>query len=154
MYPERVRGNGCAPMVITITVALVLGVGVWWMESRFGPIFAMAVVGSLIGAVLVIAGNLLGLANSRSTLDAAARFNEALAMTEKHRQMTYREQARGGAAWDRANAQLAVLDGKRVDQLAQQRAGLLVDLERQRQAPQSQRPKWNDEETSEYQTWD
>jgi len=151
MYSERVRGNGCAPIIITVTIALVLGVGVWWMESRFGPTFAMAVVGSLIGALLVIAGNMLSLANSRSTLDAAARFNESLAMTEKHRQLTHREYARGEAANQKAEAQLRVLDAKRIDQLAQQRAGLLVDLERQKQAPAQ---RWSDDDGGEYKSWD
>jgi hypothetical protein len=93
----------------------------------------------------------LGLANNRSTLDAAAGFNEALTTTEKHRQMTWREQARGDAASQKVDAQLRVLDAKRVDQLAQQRAGLLVDLERQKQAPA---PRWTNDDGGEYRSCD
>ncbi len=136
-------------MMIVFSALVFIGVGVWWMESRFGSTFAIAVVGSLLGAVLVIVGNLLGLANSRSTLDAAARFNESLAMTEKHRQMTYKEQAKGDSAMQRAHAQLTVMDARRVDQLAQQRANLLVDNNKQQSAQ-----RWNDKDTGEYRTWD
>lgn len=142
-------------MTVILSILVFVGVGVWWMESRFGPIFAMAVVGSIMGAILVIVGNMLSLANSRSTLDAAARFNESLAMTEKHRQMTIREHARGSAAWDRANAQLAVMDAKRVDQLAQQRAGLLVELERKRNEQARQIPQWaTDDNDGQFTEWE
>src|SRR4051812_1824492 len=144
MYSERTTGKGCTTLGMVLAALVFLGIGVWWMESRFGAIFAMAVVGSLLGAVLVIAGNLLGLANSRSTLEAAARFNESLALTEQHRQMTHREYAKGEAAAQKADAQLRVLDAKRVDQLAQQRAKLLVDLERQPPAP-APAPLWDTE---------
>jgi len=153
MYSERTnRGGG----LVIIAILIFVGIGVWWMQANFGPVFAMAVVGSIIGAVLVIVGNLLSLANSRSTLDAAARFNEALAMTEKHRQMTYKEQARGDAALQKAQAQLTVLDAKRVDSLAQQRANLLMDLERQRhEGLARQAPQWAvDDDSSQFQTWE
>ena len=50
MYSERTAGKGCAPMIIVLAALVFVGVGVWWMESRFGPTFAMAVVGSLLGA--------------------------------------------------------------------------------------------------------
>jgi hypothetical protein len=154
MYSERTSGKGCTTLVLVLAGLSVGVLGMWWMESRFGAVFAMAVLGSLLGALLVIAGTLLGLANSRSTLDAAARFNEALAMTEKHRQLTYREQARGDAATQKAEATLRVLNAKRVDQLAQQRANLLVDLERQKQTPNKQLPQWDDNESGEYRSWE
>lgn len=138
-------------MVITLTIAVFLVGAVWWLESRFSPTVAIMVIGGLFGVICFAAGGLLMHASSRSTLDIAARFNEALAMTEKHRQMTYHEQARGDAAMQRANAQLTVLDAKRVDKLAQERANVLVDLERQRR---SAAPKWENDEGGYFQSWD
>ncbi len=158
MYSERNSGKSCTVVIIVVAVLAFVCIGVWWMESRFGPIFAMAVVGSLLGAILVVVGNMLGLANSRSTLDAAARFNEAMAQTERHRQLTYREQARGDVALQKAHAQLTVLDAKRINGLAQQRARLLIDLERQRleQSQVLQKAHWTveDSDNEQFQTWE
>ena len=93
------------------------------------------VIGSLVGAGLVIIGFVLNMASTKYTLNSAAEFNRGLAETEKYRQLTQREVARGDSHWHKANAQISVLDAKRVDQMAQQRAGLLVDQQRQAQQP-------------------
>lgn len=147
MYSERRRSGGG---FVIVAILIFVGVAVWWLESRFGADVAIMVIGGLFGVICFAAGGLLIHASNRSALETAARFNESLAITEKHRQMTMREHARGDAAWDKAHAQLAVMDAKRIDQIAQQRAGLLVDLERQQQ----KRPQWDAADDGEYQTWE
>ncbi len=129
--PPRPRRNWPGAIIVIAILGFVL-VAMWWMESRFGATFAMAVVGALVGAGLVIAGLLVGLANTRSTLSNAADFNRSLALTERARQGTYREGARGEREAFNARAKLDMIDARRVDQMAQQRARLLIDLEAER----------------------
>jgi hypothetical protein len=50
---------------------------------------------------------------------------------------------------------LRFYDARRIDQLAQQRAGLLVDLERQRlQPPAEKHLTWDNEGEGQYQEWE
>lgn len=144
MYQER-RSGGMAG-IVTIAVLVFVGVSVWWLESRFSPFVAVVVIGSLVGAGLVIIGFVLNMASTKYTLNSASEFNRGLAEVEKYRQMTQREIAKGDSAWHKAHAQLSVLDAKRIDQLAQQRAGLLVDQQRQQQQPQAAEWDWADTE--------
>jgi hypothetical protein len=115
-------------MIIVIVGAL--GVGVWWLESRFGSFVAIVVLGALLGVMCLIVGWLLSLATQRSTLDAAAQFNDGLAETEKYRQQTYREDARGAREAFSARARLDVIDEQRIQRLAQQQARLMIEQER------------------------
>ncbi len=146
MYQER-RSSGMAGIVV-IAVLIFVGVAMWWLESRFGATAALTIVGSLVGALLVIAGFMLNLASTRSTLNAASEFNRGLAEVEKYRQMTERERARGDSAWHKANAQITVMNEKRVHQLADQRARMLVDQQRQPQQPQAAEWDWEAEDAS------
>ena len=133
MYNEsQPKGRNWPLAIIVLAVLFFVGLAMWWMESRFGSSFAMAVVGSLVGALLVVIGLLVGLANTRSTLENAADFNRSLAMTERSRQGTYKEGARLERDAFNARARLELVDVRRVDQLAQQRAKLLIDLDRER----------------------
>ena len=133
MYNEpQVKGRNWPLAIITLAVLFFAGLAMWWMESRFGSTFAMAIVGSMVGALLVISGLLVGLANTRSTLENAADFNRSLAVTERARQGTYKEGARLERDAFNARARLEMVDTRRVDQLAQQRAKLLIDLDRER----------------------
>lgn len=156
MYRERVNhGSG----LIVVCVLIFIGVAVWWLESRFSSTVAIMVIGGLFGVLCLIAGYMLNLASTRHTLETAARFNEALATTERHRQMTFREHARSEREAFNARAKLEVVDAKRIDQIAQQRASLLMDLERQRyrQDQARQIPQWavDDEgDDGQFQTWD
>lgn len=147
MYQERRSSGGMAGIVV-IAVLIFIGVAMWWLESRFGATAALMVIGSLVGATLVIIGFVLHMASTRNTLGSAVDFNRALAETERARQLTQREVAKGDNHWHKANAQLSVLDAKRIDQLAQQRAGLLVDQQRQQQHPQAAAWDWEAEDAS------
>ncbi len=53
--------------------------------------------------------------------------------------------AKGDNAWHKAHAQISVLNERRVDQIAQQRAGLLVDQQRPTQQPQANGWDWENE---------
>lgn len=139
--PQRSRPQRNWPlMVIILAVLGFVGLAIWWMESRFSAVFAMAVTGSLVGALLISWGVLLNQANTKTTLGNAASFNRDLAMTEKARQSTYRVGAQLERDAFNQRARMELIDVKRVDQLAQQRAQLL--LRNDNQQAQVQPPAW------------
>ena len=159
---ERRRGNnnGMAAIVVTLTALIV--VAVWWMESRFGTAMTGYALVGLFGVICLVIGYILSLASTRSTLNSAAEFNRDLAGVEKYRQQAFREFARGDSHERRAAAQITVLDARRVDQLATQRAKMLVDTEREKWALQRARdetlrnvPKWAlDDDDGEFSEWE
>jgi hypothetical protein len=142
MNEPRRRGNGLALMVIAILVFL--GVGVWWIESRFDSTTAILVLGGLFGVICLVIGYVLNMASTRHVLTAATDFNRDLAGVEKYRQAAFREVMRGDSAQRSAAAKLELLEAKRIDQIANRRAGLLIDLERQKwqQGQQPASPTW------------
>ncbi|RIK36062.1 MAG: hypothetical protein DCC55_28495 [Chloroflexi bacterium] len=154
---RRERRGGNAAAVITVAVIAFVVVGVWWVESRFGSTTAILVLGGFFGVACLVIGYLLNLASTRYTLNTAADFNRDLAGVEKYRQQAFKEFARGDAAERTAQARIQVLDARRVDQLAQQRAGLLLDLERKRMEEQQRRqpPTWavDDDEDGDFQRY-
>jgi Zn-dependent protease with chaperone function len=114
---------------------IVLGfitLAVWWLQREFGASMAIVAVGAVLGVVCLIVGWLLSLATQRTTLQAAGQFNADLAGTEKARQAAYREGARLEREVYTHQSRMVEMDARRVDQIAQQRAKLLTDVERQR----------------------
>lgn len=128
-YPTQVRQvrsqRNWPGMIIILAILTFIGLAIWWMESRFGATFAMAVAGSLVGAGIISFGVMLNQKNTQVTLTSAASFNRDLAMTEKSRQGTYRVGAQLERDAFNQRARLEVIDAKRIDQIAQQRAQLL-----------------------------
>ena len=122
-------------MFIVLAVLGFIVLAMWWMSENFGATFAMAVAGSLVGALLVSWGVVMNHGSTRSTLSNAADFNRSLAMTEKARQATYREAARGEREAFNARAKLVTIDERRIDQIAQQRARLLAGPTQGQQQP-------------------
>lgn len=126
-----------------ITVIAILGficLAVWWIESRFGTSTTGYV---LLGLGLVAAlavGWALSLATMKATLGAQTEFNRQDAQTDRYRMMSYKENAKGEAAERKAFAQMQVLEARRVDQIANQRAKALIDVERQKWQMQQQQP--------------
>jgi hypothetical protein len=129
MYSEK-RSDGSRALV-TIAVLIFIGVAVWWLESRFNALTVILVIGALLGVACFAGGALLTNMTQRHTMENLAKFNANDAQVDRYRMQGFKEMARGDAAWQKANAQLALLDARRVDQLAQQRAGILVDAQRQ-----------------------
>jgi hypothetical protein len=145
-------------MKIVIVAALVfIVIAVSWLQTQFGANTALMVLGGTLGIICFSGGALLAYGISRATLNAASDFNHDLAGTERYRQMTGREHARGEREAFNARAKLDVIEAKRVDRIAQQRAGLLVDLERQRwEGQQKQIPQWatDDDNGGTFQEWE
>lgn len=145
------------PAIITMSVILFVILGAMWLEDRFSPTVALAIGIVLGGSFLIIVGWMLALATMRSTLQASSDWNHDMASTERYRQLTLKELVRGDSAERSARARIDVIDAKRVDAIAQQRAGLLVDLERQKyQQPAGSALQWGDEEDDKgsFQTWE
>lgn len=132
-----------------ITIIAVLGficLAVWWIESRFGTSTTGYV---LLGLGLVAAlavGWVLSLATMKATLGAQTEFNRQDAQTDRYRMMSYKENARGEAAERAAQAKISVLDARRIDQLSQQRAKALIDVERQKWQIQQHQPATADDD--------
>lgn len=130
MHSER-RTNW-APVALTAIVLGFITLAVYWLQQEFGASMAIVAIGAVLGVVCLIVGWLLSLATQRTTLQAAGQFNSDLASTEKARQATWREGTRLGREVYTHEARMVEMDAKRVDQIAQQRAKLLTDVERQR----------------------
>lgn len=150
MYRESQPRRNWPGMIIVLAVIGFIVLAVWWMSDNFGATFAMAVVGAIVGAMIIAFGVMLNQKNTQITMSTAADFNRSLMMTEKARQMTYREGARLEREAFNARARLTTMDERRVDQLAQQRARMLMSEQRQIEQPQEQPPAWllDDDEES------
>jgi hypothetical protein len=149
MYQESRRGFGG---LVVVCVLVFIGLAVWWLESRFGANVALMVLGGALGVICFTAGALLISANTKAVLGNAAQFNHDLANTERYRQMSGREYARGEREAFSARAKLDLLDAKRIDAIAQQRAGLLVDVERQKM--EQRQPRWEVDDTGAFSEWE
>lgn len=143
---ERRRSAWALVWMIAIPLAFV-GVAVWWLESRFGSGVALMVLGGLVGVLALIVGIVLSLAVQRNTLTAAGQFNANLAAVEQQRAQTERarfgvdkERARAERSLTEARARIEVMDVRRVDQIAQQRAQALLQDQRRQQA---NAPTWH-----------
>lgn len=141
MYSERrnTSGNG----LVIIFVLISIGAGVWYLDNRYGSTMTGYILLGLAIAAAIVIGWLLSLATMRTVLSTQSEFNRNDAMTDKYRMMAHKEFARGDTAERTAQARIGMLDAKRIDQIAQQRAGLLLDLERQKMTPK-QIQKWGD----------
>ncbi len=142
MYNERRNTSGRGIVIIVILVFV--GIAVKWLSDQYGAVMTGYVLLGLGFAAMIGLGWVLALATMKTTLNSQSDFNHSSAEVERYRQMTTRAIARGDTHWHKANAQISVLNAKRVDQLAQQRAGMLVDHQRQAQQPIEQ-DFWDDE---------
>lgn len=126
-----------------LTVLVFVGLAVWWLQKAVGERYALLIVFALVGVVLFAGGALFAHMNQKQTLDAITKFNANDARIDAARMQTFKAMAGGEAAMRKAQAQLTVLDAKRVNQIASQQAKLLTDAERQRWEAQ-QRPQQAD----------
>lgn len=128
---ESERSTNWGPVWLTGIVLGFITLAVWWLQREFGASMAIVAVGAVLGVVCLIVGWLLSLATQRTTLQAAGQFNADLASTEKARQANYREGARLEREAFVHRARMEEMNERRVDQIAQQRARLLTDVQRQ-----------------------
>lgn len=104
-----------------------VGVAVFWMQGVLGGELTILVLFAIVGVVIFAGGALFAHANQKMTLDAMTKFNANDSQIDRYRMQSFKALASGESAMQRAAAQLQVLDAKRVDKIAEQRAKLLTD---------------------------
>lgn len=131
-------------VVTIIVIPTFITAAVWWLESRFDSLVAVIIIGGLFGVFFFAGGALLSHMIAKSTMQNVTSFAQKDAQTDRYRMASFKAMAQGEAAMQRAAAQLTVLDAKRVDGLAQQRAKVLA-------GPVAEQPtgdawSWDDEQ--------
>jgi hypothetical protein len=122
----------------------------WWLESRFGSLVAVAAWGCLVGMIVFAGGALFAHRLSARTLENAVGFVDGLMQAQRNQMLVMREDARGEREAFNARVRLDVIDARRVDRLAQQRAGLLLEVERERIQREQAAPVWAEDDSAEY----
>lgn len=124
---------------------------VWWLQGAIGQHYTLLIIFALVGVIIFAGGAMFAHMNQKQTLNALTNFNRDDAQVDRYRQQSFKALASGEAALRKAQAQLTVIDARRVDRLAQQQSKLLVDTERQRwEVQQRDQPP----ATSDTWTWD
>ena len=134
-----------------LKVLAVLGficLAVWWLQGAIGQDKTLLVIFALVGVILFGAGALFAHMNQKTTLDAITKFNANDAQIDRYRMQSLKAQSQGEAAMQKAAAALTVLDAKRVDRLADQRAKVLLTDSRQAQPSQAETWAWDADDTA------
>ena len=108
-----------------------LAVPVWWLESRFGSISAIATVGGFIGVAVFAGGAWLAMRIQSHTLSTGADFVDAINRTHQSQAGVWREYARGDGAQQVAQAKISVIDYQAQLQQQRQTQRLLMDARQQ-----------------------
>ena len=108
-----------------------LAVPVWWLESRFGSISAIATVGGFIGVAVFAGGAWLAMRIQSHTLNTGADFVDAINRTHQSQAGVWREYARGDGAQQQALAKISVIDYQHQLQQQRQIQNLLTDARQQ-----------------------
>lgn len=141
-----------------VAVFVFICVAVWWLQGAIGRDYTVLVIFALVGVILFAGGALFAHMNQKQTLDAITRFNANDAQVDRYRQQSFKAMAQGESAMQKAAAALTVLDAKRVDRLADQRARMLTDGQRQAQPAQAETWAWDaddtaDSDSTDFQEW-
>ena len=115
-----------------------LAVPVWWLESRFGSISAIATVGGFIGVAVFAGGAWLAMRIQSHTLNTGADFVDAINRTHQSQAGVWREYARGDGAQQQALAKISVIDYQAQLQQQRQIQNLLTDARQQWAVEQAQ----------------
>lgn len=138
--------SGTTDFLKLVSIFIFIGVAVWWLDGAIGKDYTVLVIFALVGVFLFAGGAFFAHINQKQTLNAITRFNADDAQIDRMRMASFKAMASGESAMQRAAAQLTVLDAKRVDQIAAQRAKALTDgIERQQQ-PQANGWTWDDDD--------
>ena len=108
-----------------------LAIPVWWLESRFGSISAIASVGGFIGVAVFAGGAWLAMRIQSHTLSTGADFVDAINRTHQSQVGVWREYARGEGAQQVAAARIAVIDYQQQAQQQREIRRLLTDERQQ-----------------------
>ena len=108
-----------------------LAIPVWWLESRFGSISAIATVGGFIGVAVFAGGAWLAMRIQSHTLNTGADFVDAINRTHQSQAGVWREYARGDGAQQQAQAKISVIDYQAQLQQQRQIQNLLTDARQQ-----------------------
>lgn len=133
------------------TVAIVLGIlaflalGTWWLEDRFGSQLSLVILLGVSHLVAFAGGSLLSFAISRGTLRSVNDYAKNDAIIDRYRQQTFKAQASGEAAWQRAAARLLTLDQSNINNLANQRAKAVINLDREQRRAAEETWTWGDD---------
>lgn len=143
------------------TFAIVLGVlaflalGTWWLEDRFGPELSLTILLGVTHLVAFAGGAILSFAISRGTLRSVNDYAKNDAIIDRYRQQSFKAQASGEAAWQKAAARLLTLDQSNVNNLANQRAKAIINLDREQRKRSEETWTWGDETgTQEPEGWE
>jgi len=143
--------NNFAKAALSLAVFLAvlfafLAVPVWWLESRFGSISAIATVGGFIGVAVFAGGAWLAMRIQSHTLNTGADFVDAINRTHQSQAGVWREYARGDGAQQVAQAKISVIDYQAQLQQQRQTQRLLMDARQQWEMEQGQQqapaPAW------------
>lgn len=140
--------------IVAVVIILVgfFVLGMWWLESRFGADTAFNVLMGLTHLVAFAAGAVLSFAIGRANIRSINDYARTDAQTDRYRQQTFKEYARGESAMRRAAAQLGVIDARRVDKLANDRARILLSRDRE-ERQNADTWSWDDETEDHDQTY-
>jgi hypothetical protein len=128
-----------AALSVALTLGLLLGfvcLAVWWMQTNFGAISALATVGGVVMATVLYVGVRIGgnlVRDSQRT--ALENFTDGLASVEQTRTAS----ARGQNAAQTAQAKITVLDYKYQLQQQAQQQRMLTDARRSWEVEQQAR---------------
>ncbi len=137
---NRVIAIGAIVVVLVALVGYGVAQSVSWAESRFGTTWTAAAVLCLIGVGIYMLSQYMTQRGVKHTLDAVADFQASNAEIYRANASADRERARLAREEFAANARVITVDAQQTRRIAQQQAGLLVDLERQRWEQAQQQP--------------
>ena len=127
-----------AALAVSIPLVLLLGflcLAVWWIQTNFGAISALATVGGVVMATVLYVGVRIGGGLVRDAQRTALEnFTDGLASIEQTRTAS----ARGQNAAQTAQAQITVLDYKYQLQQQAQQQRMLTDARQQWSMEQAQ----------------
>jgi hypothetical protein len=109
-----------------------LGVGVWWIESRFGANMAAGVLIAALALSTATGAALLTHRIMRRTQESASDMIASVADAMRAQAGVHREIARADAARVVADTRRELIDHQQVVKLADQRAKLLLEVEEEK----------------------
>ena len=138
--------NNFAKAALSLAVFLAvlfgfLAVPVWWLESRFGSVSAIATVGGFIGVCVFAGGVWLAMRIQSHTLNTGADFVDAINHTQQAQVGVWREYARGDGAQQVAQAKISVIDYQQQIRNQQQAQRMLEDARRGWEFEQAQQQR-------------